>query len=89
MGYLSPLSPLVSVACRQSNQTTHEALRTELCQLGVFSRRPKRSVNLPLLQISVVAGFVNQLEMYLARRTFMQKEIAHCLPLLKTSMAGR
>ena len=32
---------------------------------------------------------VNQLEMYLARRTFMQKEIAHCSPLLRTSMAGR
>ena len=78
MGYLSPLSPLASVTCRQSKQTIHEALRTELCQLGVFSRRPKRSVNLPLPQISVVAGFVNQLEMYLARRTFMQKEIIAC-----------
>ena len=89
MGNLSTLSPLASVACRQSKQTTREALRTELCQLGVFSRRPKRSVNLPLLQISVVAGLVNQLEMYLARRTFMQKEIAHCSPLLRTSMAGR
>ena len=89
MGNLSPLSPLASVACRQSKQTTREALRTELCQLGVFSRRPKRSANLPLLQIAVVAGFVNQLEMYLARRTFMQKEIAHFSPLLRTSMAGR
>ena len=91
MGNLSPLSPLASVACRQSKQT----IRVKrfgpnlLCQLGVFSRRPKRSVNLPLLQISVVAGFVNQLEMYLARRTFMQKEIAHCSPLLRTPMAGR
>ena len=89
MGNLSPLSPLASVACRQSKQTTHEALRTELCQMGVFSRRPKRSVSLPRLQTSVVAGFVNQLEMYLARRTFMQKEIAHCSPLLRTSIAGR
>ena len=87
MGNLSPLSPLTSVACRQSKQTTHEALRTELCQMGVFSRRPKRSVNLPLLvlQTSVVAGFVNQLEMYLARRTL----IAHCSPLLRTSIDGR
>ena len=32
---LSPLSPLSSVA-------TREALRTELCQLGIFSRRPKK-----------------------------------------------
>ena len=53
MGNLSPLSPLTRVACRQCKQTTREALRTESCQLGIFSRRPKKSVNLPLLQISV------------------------------------
>ena len=53
MGNLSPLRPLASVACRQSKQTTREALRTELCQLGVFSRRPKRSVNLPLLLLNI------------------------------------
>ena len=88
VGNLSPLSPLASVACRQSKQTSREALWTELYQMGVFSRCPKGSVNLPLLQISVVAGFVNQLEMYLARRTFMQKEIAHCSSLLRTSMGG-
>ena len=38
---LSLLSPLSSVA-------TREALRTELCQLGIFSRRPKKQVDLPL-----------------------------------------
>ena len=85
MGNLSPLSRLVSVACRNSKQTTRGALWTELCQLGIFSRRPKRSVNLPLLQIPVVAGFTNQLKAYLDRRTF----IAHCSLPLRTSMGGR
>ena len=89
MGNLSSLSRLVSVACRYSKQTTRGALWTELCQLGIFSKRPKRSVNLPLLQISVVAGFANQLEANLSRRTFMQTEIALCLLLLRTSIGGR
>ena len=85
MGNLSLLSRLVSVACRHWKQPTRGALWTELCQLGIFSSRLKRSVNLPLLQISVVAGFANQLETYLARRTF----IAHCSLLLRASMGGR
>ena len=69
MGNLSPLSRLVSIACQYSKQATRGALWTELCQLGIFSSRLKRSVNLPVLQISVVAGFANQLKMYVARRT--------------------
>ena len=88
MGNFSPLSRLVSVPCRHSKQTTRGTLWTELCQLGIFSKRPKRSVNLPLLQISVVAGFANQLETHLSRRTFMQTEIAHCSLLLRTSIGG-
>ena len=85
MGNLSLLSRLVSVACRHWKQPTRGALWTELCQLGIFSSRLKRSVNLPLLQISVVAGFANQLKTYLARRTF----IVHCSLPLRTSMGGR
>ena len=50
---------------------------------------PKRSVNIPLLQISVVTGFANQLETHLSRRTFMQTEIVHCSLLLRTSIGGR
>ena len=38
---------------------------------------------------SVVAGFANQLETYLARRTFMQTGIAHCSLLLRTCIYGR
>ena len=38
---------------------------------------------------SVVAGFANQLETYLARRTFMQTGIAHCSLLLRTYIYGR
>ena len=75
----------MNVACQNSKQATRVALWTEICQLGIFSSRPKRSVNLPLLQISVVAGFPNQLKTYLARRTF----IAHCsLDPQTTSMCG-
>ena len=85
MGNLSPLSRLLSVACQHSKQATRGALWTELCQLGIFRSRLKRSVNLQLLQISAVAGFENQLETYLARRTF----IAHCSMPLRTSMGGR
>ena len=77
--FVSRLSQQVSVASRHSKQTTREALWTELCQLRIFSRRPKRSVNLPLLQISVVADFANQLETHLSRTTFMQTEISPAL----------
>ena len=89
MGNLSSLSRLVSVVCLHSKQTTRGVLWTELCQLGIFSKRPKRSGNHPLLQISVNAGFANQLETHLSQRTFMQTEIVHCSLLLRTSIGGR
>ena len=73
MGNLSPLSRLVSVACQHSKQAMRGALWTELCQLGILSSRLKRSVNLPLLQISVVEGFANQLKTYVARRTILSR----------------
>ena len=65
----------MSVACQHSKQATRGALWTELCQLGIFSSRLKRSVNLPLLQISVVAGFANQLKTYVARRTYFYRAL--------------
>ena len=78
----------MSVACQHSKQATRGALWTELCQLGIFSSRLKRSVNPPLLQISVVAGFANQLKirhMLLEEHNF----IAHCSLPLRTSMGSR
>ena len=87
MGNLSPLSPLASVACRQSKQTTHEALRTELLSNGSIQQTPKKisksstTANISCCRLCKSVGDVSCSKNIYAK--------GNRLPLLRTSIAGR